>query len=389
LVHNVHTGKPVLFHTRWALSYLAGPLTRDHVAQLMAPLKPPQQASEDAVAAAGAGGSPAERPPLPGSGKAQTCPGCTASLPEQAKFCPNCGTRLLARVDVAGEQRFKQAIIEHATQAKPAPVITSHVPPVLPAGVDPYFLPAIPLARRAEGDDLVQLVYEPRLLGFAEVAFRDSRKNVERSHAYHLLAPPPKAGQQVGWGSAEWIINQLTGTPEVLEAYWQDVPETMNDSRKLRALERAFVEFLYNNAKLRLYHNRPLRLTSEHQEDRETFRQRCREAARRAGDAQVRASKEQFRQKFESVAEKPAARVKVQTDWQAKLQKLNAQWELKGEDFQELDIRPRKSAIRVTHFGLAWTPLWQVRGADGPVQRIPAYMRQAAVRDGAPPTLPN
>ena len=36
LMHNVHEDEPVVFHSRWALSYLAGPLTRPQIKQLMA-----------------------------------------------------------------------------------------------------------------------------------------------------------------------------------------------------------------------------------------------------------------------------------------------------------------------------------------------------------------
>ncbi len=36
LLHNVHENEPVVFATRWVLSYLAGPLTRDHIRTLMA-----------------------------------------------------------------------------------------------------------------------------------------------------------------------------------------------------------------------------------------------------------------------------------------------------------------------------------------------------------------
>jgi len=35
LLHNVHEDEPVVFNTRWVLSYLAGPLTRDHIRTLM------------------------------------------------------------------------------------------------------------------------------------------------------------------------------------------------------------------------------------------------------------------------------------------------------------------------------------------------------------------
>ena len=37
LLHNVHDAHPMTFETRWALSYLSGPLTRDHIRTLMAP----------------------------------------------------------------------------------------------------------------------------------------------------------------------------------------------------------------------------------------------------------------------------------------------------------------------------------------------------------------
>jgi hypothetical protein len=35
LLHNVHEDEAVIFGTRWVLSYLAGPLTRDHIRTLM------------------------------------------------------------------------------------------------------------------------------------------------------------------------------------------------------------------------------------------------------------------------------------------------------------------------------------------------------------------
>ena len=37
LLHNVHEDGPVIFETRWAMSYLRGPLTREQIQTLMAP----------------------------------------------------------------------------------------------------------------------------------------------------------------------------------------------------------------------------------------------------------------------------------------------------------------------------------------------------------------
>lgn len=39
LMNNVHENKPQVFHTRWAMSYLAGPLARDRIKQLMDPVR--------------------------------------------------------------------------------------------------------------------------------------------------------------------------------------------------------------------------------------------------------------------------------------------------------------------------------------------------------------
>jgi hypothetical protein len=39
LMNNVHEDKPVVFHTRWAMSYLCGPLTRTQIKTLMDPLR--------------------------------------------------------------------------------------------------------------------------------------------------------------------------------------------------------------------------------------------------------------------------------------------------------------------------------------------------------------
>ena len=40
LLHNVHEDKPVVFNTRWVMSYLAGPLTRDQIKTLVAGIRP-------------------------------------------------------------------------------------------------------------------------------------------------------------------------------------------------------------------------------------------------------------------------------------------------------------------------------------------------------------
>ena len=58
LLHDINLKTPVIFQTRWAMSYLRGPLTRQQIKTLMAPRRA-SAASEAATAAASSGGASA------------------------------------------------------------------------------------------------------------------------------------------------------------------------------------------------------------------------------------------------------------------------------------------------------------------------------------------
>ena len=66
LLNNVHESEPVLFETRWALSYLRGPLTRPQIKQLMSGRAAQQPAAASAApVAAAAGAATSSKPVLP------------------------------------------------------------------------------------------------------------------------------------------------------------------------------------------------------------------------------------------------------------------------------------------------------------------------------------
>lgn len=68
LLHNVHENEAVVFNTRWAMSYLAGPLTRDQIKMLSATAKSQLSLPDDAVTAKSAGNDVGgEEPVLPPS----------------------------------------------------------------------------------------------------------------------------------------------------------------------------------------------------------------------------------------------------------------------------------------------------------------------------------
>ena len=106
LLHDIHRPAPLLFQSRWALSFLRGPMTREQVAQLMEPLK--QQA------AAGAAGDPAvyALPRRAGAGRdATAAPAC--GKPPWA----NAQVRLQ---DKAFRERLAKAAVAAATPRRAA-----------------------------------------------------------------------------------------------------------------------------------------------------------------------------------------------------------------------------------------------------------------------------
>ncbi len=73
LMNNVHREAPVVFHTRWALSYLCGPLTRNQIKTLMDPVRAKY------VTAAPARNQSAPKPALAGGGAAAPAAATAAS----------------------------------------------------------------------------------------------------------------------------------------------------------------------------------------------------------------------------------------------------------------------------------------------------------------------
>jgi hypothetical protein len=382
LLHDIHRGAPVIFQTRWAMSFLRGPLTREQVATLMEPVKKPR-----AVAAI----------PL--------CTWCHAELPPgTGDKCPNpaCGKVPWARArDRVQDQQFRDALTRGATdtaEVQPssvrveAPVATlvpekpspapppagDALPPVLPPDVKQFYLPAGTGA-----------TYRAKVLGFAEVVFvLDKRKGLEHRAAVRLLARPVPAGHPVVWEQAAAIGETLAPGPAP-QSHWEGVPDSLDTGRKLKSLEKAFGEYLYSTQKLALFENRSLGLMSQPGETQEAFRERCRSAAADGARQALELEKAKFTPRFAAVGlslpadapeEKKGASLfswlfgstpakvppsaptsragekqrRLEGDYYSKRNEIREKWKRIGEEATAVQIKPRKADVRVTHFGLAW-----------------------------------
>jgi hypothetical protein len=344
LLHNINQGQPRLFQSRWALSFLRGPMTRDEIARITQPMK--ERDRSGAVVAV------------------KLCNHCGSEVPPGAgNRCPGCGKNPWEAVGQHAAPEAKVAALAQPTATTPVAVATSssrHAPPVLPHDVQQFFLPVAPGSQRPGQE----LEYQPWLLGFAELSFQiDKRAGEEHRVTLRLLARAPTVGIPVEWDKAMHIPIDPVAKPEA-HARWMAVPESMDTNKKLKALEKAFGEYLYSTQKLLLWENRDLELMSKPGETLDSFRGRCRQLAQKHRDAQLDLERIKFTPKIEAARQSSAKGredriARLQADYQAKQDEIAELYRRIGELAVEVQIKPRKIDIRVTHFGLAWAPFWR------------------------------
>jgi len=257
LLHNVHEEQPVIFQTRWAMSYLRGPLTRPQVRQLMAEVK-------------------AEAPPA-------AAPALERGRPEAAA-APAAG---VATVEPSGYSRTVPAL-----------------PPDLPQALLPVQISSGAAVAKLE-DELghrveaveATVVYEPRLLALGNVHFVDRKRRVSESRKVGLLVQPQDLGTFVRWQDAaptDLDPGQLANRPEP-DALFATIPGELSTSSKLKDLHRDFSDYLYREQVLELYHNVELQLYSRPGESERDFRIRAQQVAREKRDEEV----EKLRKKYQ------------------------------------------------------------------------------------------
>lgn len=252
ILHNVHADAPVVFMTRWAMSYLRGPMTKPQIKTLMDPLRA-YLMSEAAVPAAAA------------------------------------------------------APVVEGLQTQP---------PTLEAGVPQVFLPvsASPeevlreyaeASARALAVRTSSLRYVPMVLGHAKVRFASRREGVDTEREVCLLMDPPRdAG--MSWDAAEECqldVWRLASAPPQ-QGLYDSVPSTIAQAADIRALTRSLEEHLYRNQALTLQHYPELDLYSRPGESEADFAARAREAASEKGKAEAGKLAAAYDKKLDQLREK-------------------------------------------------------------------------------------
>jgi hypothetical protein len=421
LLHNVNQDGPVVFQTRWAMSYLRGPLTRQQVKQLMTGRKP---AAAPALARKPAGESAAGMPAT--SARPISAPAATA----------------------------------------PAATDLSSVPPVAPPGVNQVFLP---VAVR-EGDALhtiesnaggrirptgQQVVFQPGLIGIATVTFNDRKLGLDETQDVALMLPVDPEMRVVDWRDAQpvQLAERDLGTePPRGASFVGSGPASISSARALGKLETDLADYLYRNQSFSLLYHPALKLYAEPGETERDFRARVQQAAREARDEAVDKIRDRYEAKINRLAtqkskeEQELAEDKAQlqgrvgeeilsgldsvagifglfgsrrrksltglskaaskrritaqaqadidesvetikrlegeletlrADMEAEMSAATEEWSKVAEELQQVQVNPRKSDIDVRLVALAWAPTWEVSYEDSRgfarTESVPAF----------------
>jgi len=225
LLSSTHLDEPVLFETRWVLSYLKGPLSLQDIGKLS------RQTEEEA---------PREEPgPVP----------------------------------ISEDQQ------------------TSSAPPLLPASLGQYFVPApVPME---------SITYHPWLTGSCMVRFYNQKRNIDQQEQVCLRLPAAAPATDFPWtdgGPCPVSLDLCVTTPGP-EAAFVQVSSVLFERKAVTALKKEFADYLYHNRKLELLRVPALKLEARPGESEEQFYQRRAVMLREKKEAEVRKIEQRYEKK--------------------------------------------------------------------------------------------
>jgi len=262
LLHSVHEPAPVTFETRWTMSYLAGPMTREQIKTLQARSMSAAAVTGDTAAAAGSSAPRTSDPSLMHGATGGANGGATGGG--------------IASLD-----------------ATPA----SHAP-VLPPDVPQYFLPAIGGARPA--------TYNPAVLGIADVSFASVKYGITEQRRVSLLASVDDGPITLEWDGAE----RVEIDPATLErgpsngAGFGSLPRAASSAKSYAAWGKAFQKWVVTNEIIEVLRSPALKLTSQSGETERDFRIRLQLIAREGRDARIETLRGKYATKLSALQER-------------------------------------------------------------------------------------
>ena len=232
LLHNVHEGAPLVFQTRWVMSYLRGPLVRDEIRALTPDRRAPEAGADEAA-----------QPPAPPT-EAPSAPSPTAAPTAPAASAPD----LPARV----EQRY--------VRVDPTMVVTD-----------------------------ASLVYQPAVFGTAAVTFHHAKSGLVRERRAARIATFTDAGELRAWPDAlpTHADPERFDTSPDPGVTFASLPSVATKSTSFTTWKNGFADFAYDNERETVLYSAALDEFARPSEDERAFRIRLSALARERRDDQA------------------------------------------------------------------------------------------------------
>jgi hypothetical protein len=260
LYHNVHEKEPVVFYTRWAMSYLRGPLTRPQVRQLMADHKK-------------------------GIGDFAT-------------------SKEISSVD--------KAFLESQNLSRNPPTLS----PAIPQVFIPMEISENQVKRSLKQNlgynviiDKMELLYRPVIFGSSSVRFFDRKHKIDHMIEKNYVLKDLESVSFVDWKSAkehsskvdELLNEQESGSAD---SFYEPVPEFARSAKEFKSLEKKLQDFIYYNTALRLKNIKELDVIQDPEESDRDFQIRALQLSRERRDAEVDKLKEKYGKNLDKLEDK-------------------------------------------------------------------------------------
>ncbi len=276
LLHNVNAKGPMLFQTRWAMNYLAGPLTRTQI--------------PDLNKLAGATLQPTS---------------VTTAAPQAA------ATASLAAAPVAAQSA--------AVQTPGSPGISvlgySATRPAIPGDIGEYFLPnnlTFTQAFKAAGRELASgalsqgLIYRPVILCQASARLVNLKYKLDIDVSKTARVANPDRRGIVRWDdypSGRIDPYSFDKAPDP-QARFASLDAPLNDTKMMNALQKDFLEWAYHTSQVTVHANESLDLYAGPETTQGDFHAQCSRAAQQACAAELRKASSTYDTKLRALQDK-------------------------------------------------------------------------------------
>jgi len=253
LMHNVHDSAPVIFNTRWVMSYLRGPMTRPQVKMLMKEHKSGSMKKEYPIAA----------------------------TPDLSPKVAVTKQEIAPSLDPGIDQRFF-AVWKSASEAGQEMLV----------------------------DDKLKIVYQAKLLARARVRFYNDKRDIDEVKEFALCVDAPDDFGRANWKEAKVLENWKTTLfpkpdhPDTVTVNFKDISDSMNSKKEMAAIEKEFSNWLYESQELITYEHEDLELYQKSGESDEAFLSRVQHEAREERDDEIDELQEKYEPKFKRVEER-------------------------------------------------------------------------------------